>query len=972
MTTVIHKLLIKSIKDDLIWNWLIRQTFVKAYSFRCVILSLILTGLSISAAVGQGGNPTILSFPKSIYQGGTENYEVLQSSSGEIMVANNNGLLVYDGSEWKCIPLANKTILRSIEWEGERLYAGGQNEFGYYQKSSLDEWEYFSLTAEIPGAIQLEDIWDITNTGKGLLCRTSTAIFRVIGDKIETVLLDNETFSSWYGDSRYHVNLSDGLYDLQGDSLVSLMRSDALIQGKVIREDGLSFWVTENDGFLDEKGRPIRSGASLMFSKVGVNNIRDYNDGYLVCTKESGVIVLNEKLEIEKIYGVESGLQRNFIHDVYVDRNMDFWLATSNGVDYIQESSPLRFLQPDGTLQGAGYAYAEFNGNQYFGTSNGLFFTENDSKSDSFQLVQGTKGQVWGLFSTKEELLIAHANGVFVLSNNGLKKVNGIGGSWIFLPVQGSYDHFVVGHYRGVSILERDGNSWQISSSLEGLTEPCRIGILDDSGSYWFSHPYRGVWKFELNSLTKQFEGLNYYGQQKGFPSDLHINVSKVSNQVWFTAERGVYRYDQASDSIVSLSDRYEHIDEGKRVLRIFSVAEDQIWLVQENNIEVLDIQESALSKNVNIHTIDGVKERLVAGFESIENTSANQLVVGVEDGFALIDNEGLISRAHEKPNLRVSVFTNVEQRDSLLYSDLGSGNDSVSFNIPSELKRLKFEFGTASFHLKDIISYQLMLEGLDEEWTESATYSSKEYTNLPAGDYTFKLRAVNTSGETLSEKKVNFNVLPAWYASRTAKLIWFFLGGLALVLLILLPQNRFAKEKKAIVDRKEEEITIQKQEAAYLIDKMKHEKLNAELNYKNKELASVTMHLVQKGEILQGIMKSLKQIDITDTESSQAEIRKLIKIIRADVRLDNNWEQFERHFDQVHVDFMKRLKASYPKLTPNDHKLCAYLRMNLSSKEIATIMNISVRGVEISRYRLRRKFEIPTETNLTTFIQNV
>jgi FixJ family two-component response regulator len=84
---------------------------------------------------------------------------------------------------------------------------------------------------------------------------------------------------------------------------------------------------------------------------------------------------------------------------------------------------------------------------------------------------------------------------------------------------------------------------------------------------------------------------------------------------------------------------------------------------------------------------------------------------------------------------------------------------------------------------------------------------------------------------------------------------------------------------------------------------------------------------------------------------------------------LEDDWESFARHFDQVHTDFIKRLKEKYPQLSPKDLKLCAYLRMNLVSKEIAPLLNISVRGVEISRYRLRKKMQLHAEVNLTDYM---
>jgi len=94
-----------------------------------------------------------------------------------------------------------------------------------------------------------------------------------------------------------------------------------------------------------------------------------------------------------------------------------------------------------------------------------------------------------------------------------------------------------------------------------------------------------------------------------------------------------------------------------------------------------------------------------------------------------------------------------------------------------------------------------------------------------------------------------------------------------------------------------------------------------------------------------------------------------MIKTLDQDENMDADWEHFAVHFDKVHNDFFIALKKQHPNLTPNELKLCAYLRMNLSTKEMARLMNISVRGVEISRYRLRKKLQLSTETNLFTYL---
>jgi DNA-binding CsgD family transcriptional regulator len=150
----------------------------------------------------------------------------------------------------------------------------------------------------------------------------------------------------------------------------------------------------------------------------------------------------------------------------------------------------------------------------------------------------------------------------------------------------------------------------------------------------------------------------------------------------------------------------------------------------------------------------------------------------------------------------------------------------------------------------------------------------------------------------------------------------------------------------------------------------LQREKLEAEIRFKNQELAMTTMNLVQKGDFMNKLREELNRIlDQTSEPITKRDLRKTIKLLNDNAQLDEEWQQFAQHFDQVHEDFLKRLREAYPQLTPKDQRLCTYLKMNLSTKEIAPLMNISVRGVEISRYRLRKKMNLPTEVNLNEFM---
>ena len=185
--------------------------------------------------------------------------------------------------------------------------------------------------------------------------------------------------------------------------------------------------------------------------------------------------------------------------------------------------------------------------------------------------------------------------------------------------------------------------------------------------------------------------------------------------------------------------------------------------------------------------------------------------------------------------------------------------------------------------------------------------------------------------------------------------------------------KQKFARQRKKYEEEQKRlqylhQLEIERNEQA--IVRLKNEKLESEINHKNKELAAATMHLVQKGELMgkirEELLRSLKGIG---QDGSSSDFKKIIRMMTEDEKFEQDWEHFAFHFDRVHGDFLMLLKEKYPQLTASELKLCAYLRMNLSTKEMAQLMNITVRGVEVSRYRLRKKLQIPTEANLADFL---
>jgi DNA-binding CsgD family transcriptional regulator len=147
---------------------------------------------------------------------------------------------------------------------------------------------------------------------------------------------------------------------------------------------------------------------------------------------------------------------------------------------------------------------------------------------------------------------------------------------------------------------------------------------------------------------------------------------------------------------------------------------------------------------------------------------------------------------------------------------------------------------------------------------------------------------------------------------------------------------------------------------------------LQTEVIHKSKELANSTMNIIHKNQILTDLKNEMMEMSDNQSGIDISEIKSLIRKIDIELEDKQNWSVFETHFDRVHENFFQRLREKHEELSPKDLRMCAFLRMNLSSKEIAPLQNISIRSVEISRYRLRRKLKIPHEQNLTDYIMNV
>lgn len=953
--------------------------------FFCLLL-LVYTPTASAQSVNMG-LPPVTHFAKTAYQAGTQSWDIGQDQRGFIFLANNEGLLCYNGNTWHCYPISNGTCVRSlaIDSSQQRIYVGGQGELGFFSPDISGKLVYHSLNPVIPDAERgFGDVWDIVFFQGAYFFSTADRVFRIqenqctvyrplgyiqhleaVGNRL---LLNSSDTGMLFFNGQGFVPLCAGppgvvtaMLPWQGDTVLITTLKNGIF---VLVGDRLTTWSTAADPFLKEKR--IYTAALLGKDRIALG------------TTLGGLVVLQSNRRPEYWLRKGSGLQYNNILSVSPDRAGNLWLGLDNGIDYVEMNAPFYRISPDGDLEGAGYCARLSGGRLYLGTSNGLYGTAwqqyfNPFVVQPFQSVSGTTGQVWGLNEVSDAFLMGHHEGAFRIEGYTASPLNNRTGTWRYLQLNDTV--LVAGQYDGLSLLTRHpGGAWQWRGKVAGMEESCRILAPENDSTMWMSHPYRGVFKIVFQRGFRQVN-VQRYGQAEGLPSDLFNYVFFIGGRALVAGEHGLFRYDAGSNRFVSDTAFDEQLGKTKRTRLLQEDAAGNIWFVTGEETGVLWIRDEGLGKKIRRQVFPQLNGQIVGGFEHIYCLDMQNFFFGTEKGFMHLNTQRL-STDQEKFQVVINGVRIPQAADSVVYGGFrGQGIKEVV--LPYQNNRIVISYAATVFGDSRRIQYNTRLEGLEREWSGWSSQMERDFSHLPAGTYRLLVKARSETGLESAVEYFSFRILPPWYASNWAFFFYLLLFAGLLTMLIRSQRKRFEREKAELTRSHQQKEALHLQRAEQTeqeLIRVQNEKLEAEVQHKNEELALATMHLVQKGELIATIQEALERIlqNVQQPAVQRQELQRLLRVLQVDTRTDQDWEQFAVHFDQVYRDFLQRLRERFSQLSPNDYRLCAYLRMNLNTKEIAHLMNISVRGVEGSRYRLRRKLNLPNDANLVDFLMSV
>tara|TARA_R110001583_G_scaffold62293_3_gene183367 strand:+ start:13864 stop:16668 length:2805 start_codon:yes stop_codon:yes gene_type:complete len=923
--------------------------------------------LSISFCLNAQERPPIEIYSPKMYGAENQNWGISQSKEKYIYVANNRGLLEFNGAIWKLYASPNETIMRSVSVIDNLIYTGCYSEFGFWRNNELGSLTYTSLSQALNiSFLEDEEIWNIITIDEWILFQSLKRIY-IYNKRDGTYSIINSETTIYkifkVNETIYFEKQKDGIYKIENGKAV-LVTDDVVIKENLLvnifDQDGKLLIETEDKGFFVLDSGSLQKWdipANTILSGVSVyRSIKLRDNSFMLGTISDGIIHLLPNGEVDYQINQNNGLGNNTVQSVFEDIENNIWLGLNNGINCINIKSPFQVYNNNDGKIGTVYASSIFDGNLYLGTNQGLFVKPLESKNN-FKFIEGTQGQVWCLVQYDNKLFCGHNAGTFIIENDKAHLISDVQGTWNIIQVENNPNKLLQGNYDGLYVLEKENESWKLKNKISGFGTSSKFFEFLDNQNILVSHEYKGVFKIKVDQqLTTAVSVVKDSTIDKG----LNSSLVKYNQHVYYAFKEGVYKYDLQKTAFTrdafssKLFSREDYIS-GKLVV---DNTTNRLWGFSSKNLTY--VAPGKFSKDPKVFRIsysEGLPRGLT-GYENIKYLDNQRFLLGTSSGYLVVD----LDKIHDIPyHIKInSVVTNK------LDSEPMNIDYSVSGVFNNEENNIEFNYSVAEFDKYLDTEYQYQLVGIDNQWSHWSNESSTLFKYLPFGEYVFNVRAKVGNNFTDNMASYSFEIKRPWFFSNTMITVYIIALWLFSFIIHNIYKQYYKRQREKLLLNAEQELELKELENQSQLMKFNNDKLRHDIESKNRELGISTMSLIKKNEFLNTIKKELKKAE------GLSHVKQVVKIIDKNLNNTDDWNLFEEAFNNVDKNFLKKIKTEHPSLTSNDLRLCAYLRLNLSSKEIAPLLNISSRSVEVKRYRLRKKLELSHDVSLTDYLLEV
>ncbi|GGW28541.1 helix-turn-helix and ligand-binding sensor domain-containing protein [Arenibacter certesii] len=897
-------------------------------------------------AIGQVLLPPIQNYHIFEYQADSKNWDLTVDPEGELYVANNNGLLHFNGEQWTLYKLPNKTTIRSVAWIKNKIYTGSYEEFGFWEKNVYGGLEYTSLTHLIEEhEFTSEEFWQILPFKDAIVFRSFSGIYIYRDDAISIVephFVVNHMVV--WDDAIFVAGGPSGLNYVK-DKKLTPVNGTALLNSKIVVDmvptsNGLLIGTKLHGAFLfkDEGLKALPEEINKELKQHQLNRILPLtNEKIAFGTIKNGIYFYDWEQNTFLCLNREVGLQNNTVLALQQYGEM-LWIGLDNGIDRLQMENPLTYYTDYTGAVGTVYDVALHNGTIYLGSNTGIHYFE----GDVLRFVEGSQGHVWDLEVVEGDLFCGHNTGTFILEDGRLNLISEISGGYQVVKVPSSKSLYLQGTYNGLGRYSKTQEGQWAVEAIQGITFPIKYLTFESPTTLWVAHPYKGLYRLTLNDDYNEVVNKQEFGSAE-IPNNYNVKLYNIKNQIVLYSSGIWYKYDPILAEILIFEEFQEYNNKD-----LVHFDEDHYWFIDNEGSKELLVTD--LKEDRFVLEDAQLGRRLVPEAENVIKLNDSIYFFTLSDGYSNL-NLAKLRRHLQNYELTTPKFFHFKDEENI--HPLENGTFIIPYN---RSHNISLEMA-ASELVRPRYYYELNGPLVQ---TGNLEKGSLSFQNLPYGKYTLKVYTVGINNERSLPQRLQFEIKPPWYFS-TVSFVMYALMGLVVIFVIREYNRRKLERKHALLKKN---LVRQQEEQLAQLEK---EKLAKEVRMKQKELTSTTMSMARKNELILEL-KNLLLVNKAKFDNQQR-YRSFMKKLNSAISDDEDWRQFEVNFKELHNDFFEMLLHRYPTLTPKDLKLCAYLKMNLASKEIAPLMGISTRGVEIHRYRLRKKLELESEQNISNYL---
>lgn len=947
------------------------------------MLRYLYTLLVVAAAIQVAAQDTLVpddpslavvhSFDRKAVGGGLMTTDLGVWRGDYVLAANQSGLLAFDGGSWDLIPMPNRGVARSVLATDAGIWVGGQGFIGRADGVVDPRWEDFSeQVREQVG--DFGDVWHVEPAAAdGVFVGGVDFIGLFSGSGSFKPLLVGPIVNSF--------KVGDGFGCQRGDSLHAFSAAGepagtwrlpfgVRVQAWIDAPEPLL--LTHAQGVMALKGTDwvrLPGELSVRLIAARANLAVKAEAGWLIGTAEAGVFVTRDWQTLDAVYSRRSGLQGSSVLGLHVDELGNAWVAAEGALSIIRFSWPQRVPAGTDAMGAPGYSSLHVaSGRRYWGTSLGLK-TQRDALAP-LEDVEGVTDQIWSLQSVNGRPWVSHLTGGGWVDGRAYTPVITGTGVWELVEQPTTGIHYA-GTFQG--LMRFDARSDTPPQPVAGFSETARFVVFESERIVWVAYPYKGVYRVVLDASGTRAESVQLYGAPEGFPDPVHVEVFDAAGVPIFSTNDGFYRYDAPTDRIVPAPDAFAGlIPRMGHVERLYAGEHATWWFLQGQSAGQIHPRTAALKTTMEVRRVPLSGTPMVAPFERLELLGNDLVCVPVEQGFLYLDAKRMDADA-VPPALTVH---------SVHHLNHGDGARSLA------VEGTELEAGSHALEIRlrgldsrwvGVQRYQWRLGGSEADWSRPQESARITLGGLGPGTHRIEFRAIIEDGFVGPVTNWVVRVARPWHERWDVRIALLVLGVAGAAGLVARKQRRIraehaeaSAEAEAARLRTEERYRREIESSELKLEAERLRRVESEMAAKNQELASATMHLVQKAQMTATLQAGLQSLRDQVPVAERKQVDRLLSVLGASNRLDDNWDQFTQQFDRVHVEFHQRLLDRFPDLTKNDLKLCTYLRMNLSSKEIASLTFVTVRAVEVSRSRLRKRLGLDPADNLLQFIQGL